>query len=59
VYVYDSTTINEPESGNQIIASVATASVPEATSTITLASALFLLPLGADLLRMMRKRQVA
>ena len=47
--------IYEPESGNQIIASVAT--VPEPTTM--LAAVLLLLPLGAGLLRMMRKRQVA
>jgi len=36
VYYYDSSTINEPESGNQIIASVATVSAPDLAGTMPL-----------------------
>ncbi len=49
----DASTIHVAESGNQIIASVATVGVPEPTTM--LAAALMLVPLGTGLLRTMRK----
>jgi len=55
VYYLDSSTINEAESGNQIIASVpAVSAVPEAP-TMLVTSALLLLPFGSSAVRRLRK----